>query len=96
MRGNPRRFRPVDRALRSIPASAGEPFPERPSSEMSMVYPRECGGTFDKAIAGNDNVGLSPRVRGNLVELGNRQPRQRSIPASAGEPHIRRPQEPGS
>ena len=59
--------------------------PDRP------VYPRECGGTYMRAVGGLGGQGLSPRVRGNpLVEVTQAQ-HNGSIPASAGEPGFRRP-----
>ncbi len=53
----------------SIPACAGEPTAEIAKRGHSWVYPRVCGGT---GAAGSDKcylVGLSPRVRGNLVRF---------------------------
>ena len=49
----------------SIPACAGEP--RRPSSTgiPATVYPRVCGGTRGGYAGGDDDNGLSPRVRGN-------------------------------
>ena len=52
----------------------------------SWVYPRVCGGTGPVLTdAPIPTVGLSPRVRGNLV-WSARTVRSRSIPACAGEP----------
>ena len=90
VRGNqvrPRRIPPIER---SIPASAGEPRGETPLSSRPRVYPRECGGTLN--VNGNpfQRVGLSPRVRGNLVSGNARRFEDGSIPASAGEPELRR------
>ncbi len=72
---------------RSIPASAGEPLLSNFLSRQLTVYPRECGGTeaLNQMLAGTG--GLSPRVRGNLVSVPDHAPYNRSIPASAGEPH---------
>ena len=77
----------VDRAAAgSIPACAGEPELRSHKSAAPAVYPRVCGGTRyirrDPAAA----LGLSPRVRGNLVDLGENGRRRGSIPACAGEP----------
>ena len=77
--------------IRSIPASAGEPFTRTEVDRYGAVYPRECGGaTTAWGDVGRDQ-GLSPRVRGSpghdlglRVEAG-------SIPASAGEPEGAKP-----
>ena len=50
---------------RSIPASAGEPWPHESDGCTVGVYPRECGGTPYCALHCNCPMGLSPRVRGN-------------------------------
>ena len=51
-----------------------------------LDYPRVCGGTQAGHIAVADMSGLSPRVRGNPLELPALKPRARTIPACAGEP----------
>ena len=52
------------------------------------VYPRACGGTIKASNILTDEMGLSPRLRGNhLAHWGDRQD-LRSIPAPAGEPHL--------
>ena len=57
---------------RSIPACAGEPIPAAIRCRTRRVYPRVCGGTEpvldDDAWVG----GLSPRVRGNLLDANQR------------------------
>ena len=53
---------------------------------MSEVYPRVCGGTYQGRRNCYPAQGLSPRVRGNRLELANQVPPQGSIPACAGEP----------
>ena len=70
----------------SIPACAGEPAFGRGKIFLFWVYPRVCGGTLRTEHGGITMKGLSPRVRGNLLQ--SRQPlnRPRSIPACAGEP----------
>ena len=50
------------------------------------VYPRECGGTRDWRSAPFNELGLSPRVRGNRQSAAGGGAAGRSIPASAGEP----------
>ena len=70
----------------SIPAPAGEPS-LRPVHGLSVwVYPRACGGTFAYDAILLDQVGLSPRLRGNPQPLGNVRVIVGSIPAPAGEP----------
>ena len=70
----------------SIPACAGEPPPGSLARRVRRVYPRVCGGTMSKESAVIVGNGLSPRVRGNLLQERHRVVRQRSIPACAGEP----------
>ena len=62
-------------AYRSIPACAGEPHQHRDVSWHRTVYPRVCGGTTSHLVTLGHSAGLSPRVRGNLHQLG-RQRRQ--------------------
>ena len=71
---------------RSIPASAGQPSPPRSPPAYSPVYPRECGATESNCYRPYPGVGLSPRVRGNLLDLFLEPGHHRSIPASAGQP----------
>ena len=54
----------------SIPARAGEPRRVAPVQTWQRVYPRACGGTSDRPTSAYEMVGLSPRVRGNLVGAG--------------------------
>ena len=86
VRGNPYLPCPKCKVTRSIPACAGEPVRKRNCAGRQRVYPRVCGGTYDKGTPPVIAAGLSPRVRGNH----HRQPRRRaaegSIPACAGEP----------
>ena len=70
----------------SIPARAGEPSAGPSRSPASGVYPRACGGTASTATQIQGDVGLSPRVRGNLNHARRIGERQGSIPARAGEP----------
>ena len=71
---------------RSIPARAGEPSWGPSRQPLPWVYPRACGGTVLGAIAAAFAVGLSPRVRGNLVQQRSGRYGDGSIPARAGEP----------
>ena len=50
------------------------------------VYPRVCGGTTMDADPSAWTIGLSPRVRGNLLLPVHRHRAGGSIPACAGEP----------
>ena len=86
VRGNRAAPMQVTHALRSIPASAGEPPGGAGSWKVPGVYPRECGGTTSCTAPNVSTTGLSPRVRGNLSEAVEARLRVRSIPASAGEP----------
>ena len=54
------------------------------------VYPRVCGGTFAAIARTLYGMGLSPRMRGNLLRAGVMQRPVGSIPAYAGEPPGRR------
>ena len=72
--------------LRSIPACAGEPGARNTRSIRDTVYPRVCGGTIQGPVQGVRQLGLSPRVRGNLVGRHPAHRYLRSIPACAGEP----------
>ena len=70
----------------SIPASAGQPSIFRNEGAGQRVYPRECGATLRHCHHEALELGLSPRVRGNLVPSRARAIFYRSIPASAGQP----------
>ena len=70
----------------SIPARAGEPQRSGAGFSLQEVYPRACGGTGAPPMPVAHHDGLSPRVRGNLVQLSSIQGQWRSIPARAGEP----------
>ena len=55
------------RRHRSIPACAGEPIRHAIRPPAGGVYPRVCGGTWGCRPRYPAPVGLSPRVRGNLL-----------------------------
>ena len=74
------------RQVRSIPACAGEPPASPRSAWASTVYPRVCGGTVGPHGPAKQQWGLSPRVRGNLIQFAFVLVYGRSIPACAGEP----------
>ena len=71
---------------RSIPACAGEPRRGSGRRQWRGVYPRVCGGTPASLWSILLPNGLSPRVRGNLLEVGGQFDGAGSIPACAGEP----------
>ncbi len=70
----------------SIPACAGEPFCRMLAQSSSRVYPRVCGGTFERRGRSGTFRGLSPRVRGNHPVRTTLVAPRGSIPACAGEP----------
>ena len=70
----------------SIPAWAGEPSAAAAASTSERVYPRVGGGTLAFWRRHSSSVGLSPRGRGNRVEVGTLPDARGSIPAWAGEP----------
>ena len=86
VRGNLVGARRAVKALRSIPACAGEPRWAKPVNCGPKVYPRVCGGTDDRHAKTIDLNGLSPRVRGNPAVRARDAAREGSIPACAGEP----------
>ena len=90
VRGSLSRRRGERRGLRSIPASAGQPCSLASSSWPTKVYPRECGAARVAGIPAQTYRGLSPRVRGSPRSGPGSWPWERSIPASAGQPGIRR------
>ena len=87
MRGNRPRGSKSGEERGSIPAYAGEPNLTYGRKRPSTVYPRVCGGTRLAASVRLAACGLSPRMRGNLVQSGVAQVEQGSIPAYAGEPN---------
>ena len=89
VRGNHHRVEAALKAGRSIPACAGEPTARAKCLAASRVYPRVCGGTHWSPFAHPQIHGLSPRVRGNLVQNAGNLRRAWSIPACAGEPFVR-------
>ena len=70
----------------SIPACAGEPNSRCPSTRLTKVYPRVCGGTQRLRALNPTEQGLSPRVRGNPEMDSLPWQTVGSIPACAGEP----------
>ncbi len=78
----------ADHRLRvgSIPACTGEPLARTPGRRTRAVYPRVYGGTISPLKRFPAELGLSPRVRGNLWSGRGLTGRFRSIPACTGEP----------
>ena len=87
VRGNPLFEQDARLAERSIPACAGEPSFGVRSWIIAPVYPRVCGGTGSIRLRTPDEIGLSPRVRGNRTRRADCHSHPGSIPACAGEPH---------
>ena len=67
VRGNRKYLFSVATRQGPIPAGAGEPRAQRSPVNVIRAYPRGCGGT--NVVFGSDDpaLGLSPRVRGNLL-----------------------------
>ena len=86
VRGNPAPGRGVGVVGGSIPACAGEPGLFVSNPLKVAVYPRVCGGTRRFGFRRVGDEGLSPRVRGNLVQVAFAFVGGGSIPACAGEP----------
>ena len=70
----------------SIPACTGEPSRLCKNHRAPRVYPRVYGGTKRTRRIGDNPMGLSPRVRGNLFEIALSVGLRGSIPACTGEP----------
>ena len=75
----------------SIPACTGEPLGPWWQDELREVYPRVYGGTLAVPSPHAEEIGLSPRVRGNQEFGALHNDRDGSIPACTGEPRLRRP-----
>ena len=86
VRGNPKTTPCPTPAARSIPACAGEPLRHTPHPSFRQVYPRVCGGTTFSCPTVLPRLGLSPRVRGNPLDVDLHALPPGSIPACAGEP----------
>ena len=88
VRGNREPFRAGSPGMGSIPACAGEPLRRAPVPACESVYPRVCGGTYHAPSERMHVDGLSPRVRGNRIEIDTNGSNAGSIPACAGEPRL--------
>ena len=85
LRGNAYQFCWPWAGLWSIPALAGErSLPEYIGARF-WVYPRACGGTIISTADLSSSMGLSPRLRGNVVDYTLHECVMGSIPALAGE-----------
>ena len=73
-------------SLSVYPRECGEPSAKHLFHLSGPVYPRECGGTGAEITQPYRLLGLSPRVRGNQAKCPPCPAKERSIPASAGEP----------
>ena len=73
-----------------IPACAGEPHSGQAVRPGQKVYPRVCGGTTWAPGQACNQLGLSPRVRGNQCGCRGLVGPDGSIPACAGEPNLER------
>ena len=69
-----------------IPACAGQPGCPRIRGAAFGAYPRVCGATAILWLAHEKNLGLSPRVRGNLLPHPISWLLRGPIPACAGQP----------
>ncbi len=69
----------------SIPACAGETSPDHIWSRSSRVYPLLCGGNLPSGREIVYREGLSPLVRGKLIDAVGVARDVGSIPACAGE-----------
>ena len=70
----------------SIPTHAGKPWRISVLGLLGRVYPHACGETQFKSYQGTREVGLSPRMRGNLFAQHDRCGDLGSIPTHAGKP----------
>ena len=71
---------------RSILACTGKPSPRSSCTSTGRVYPRVYGETVDGTLIICVIAGLSPRVRGNLVDGRAYLRGHGSIPACTGKP----------
>ena len=90
VRGNPRNAVLQTSLVGSIPACTGKPPSECRGCWQERVYPRMYGETEEDDEILDPTAGLSPHVRGNLIELLEPFVRKRSIPACTGKPPGRR------
>ena len=85
MRGErKRRMRILRRAVRFIPACAGNAFPQERLVISNTVHPRMRGERVVIVVPASVLPGSSPHARGTLRILIRRKPEKRFIPACAG------------
>ena len=86
VRGNRWRGGLLCSAKRSIPACTGKPGTGGTVQIACEVYPRVYGETNDYLSTTLTTTGLSPRVRGNLLDSDSSRRNSGSIPACTGKP----------
>ena len=86
VRGNRERPQAHQLLIGPIPACAGQPGCPRIRGAAFGAYPRVCGATAILWLAHEKNLGLSPRVRGNLLPHPISWLLRGPIPACAGQP----------
>ena len=84
VRGTPGAAAPAARPARFIPACAGNSNCVVPICICQAVHPRVCGELPRPWTARRAGCGSSPRVRGTPRQRDPRSPRERFIPACAG------------
>ena len=67
-----------------IPAPAGNRVEKNTSRLLAAVHPRACGEQRTYGFMGGSSSGSSPRLRGTVEGRRRGRPRQRFIPAPAG------------
>ena len=88
VRGNHDRQAALDGVPGPIPARAGQPALAHDVTSLRAAYPRACGATYSVTVSLSPTLGLSPRVRGNLIAVATTPARPGPIPARAGQPGI--------
>ena len=91
VRGNRRRSQAVRLADGPIPACAGQPSATMNYESSTRAYPRVCGATSHHSAIAAHSAGLSPRVRGNLMNFVADLIAEGPIPACAGQPRSANP-----
>ena len=85
MRGKLARHLDSGGVHRIIPARAGQTASLMLAKVEGTDHPRACGANLPKEQNVATDPGSSPRVRGKLVEFGERAKLLRIIPARAGQ-----------
>ena len=86
MRGNPEACGAAAGQFGSIPTHAGKPAARVVFFTASRVYPHACGETSPCTPWCVSCAGLSPRMRGNRLQLVDCRHGRGSIPTHAGKP----------